>query len=351
MTSKSKLVRRRQSPPNAVQIELTEGCSLNCRFCGVQGIREGRGGYKFMTHNTVEAIVSRLGADMRNNGWNPRIEFAMHGEPTMNPNTVALVRKFGELKPRELIVVSNGTGFVKDPTGYTAALVDAGVTSICLDEYDGCDFVAKFRDGYSGPTPVYVFTQGHKFRGTPKSPCVVIKSDVSGLTTPYDKLNTHCGGGGPPGETNSAIDKRCAKPFRELSIRWDGNVSFCCNDFRGVYKVANVREFDSLDELWHHERFEASRQMLYAGDRRFMPCMWCDAISPRVGLLPDKYGKDEVRPPSAATARIIGEALAGVPYTVPVLRSWETGDGEPCLPPEALQQLGVLKRQPIDALV
>lgn len=357
---------RKQDPPNAIQVELVEGCSLACTFCGVQGIRTSRGQYQFMTASIADAIVERLSYSMRHHGWNPRIEFAMHGEPSVHPDFVEMVARFGQLNPRELIVVSNGTGFIKDPVRTVKALIEVGVTSICLDQYDGCDYVPRFLKNYQGenlPAPVYEFghergnRQGEKFRGPREVPCIVVKNDVSHLVTPYDKVNTHCGAGGPAaweGGGNPAMHKRCAKPFRELSIRWDGNVSHCCNDFRGVYKVTNVQDQPHLDALWHHERFEAARRMLYHADRDFVPCQWCDAISPRVGLLPDKYGKETVPLPDAHTLTIIDEAIAGDPYTVPVLRGWESqGRVEMCVGPDTLQmvELGVLVPgvQPHDA--
>jgi MoaA/NifB/PqqE/SkfB family radical SAM enzyme len=340
---------RRQEPPNAVQIEPVEGCSLSCSFCGVQGIRDRKGDYRFMAVETAVALRNRLGHAMRHDGWNPRLEFAMHGEPTVHPEFVRLARLFGSLNPRELIVVSNGTGFVKDPNAFVAALVDAGITSVCMDQYEGCDFVPRFLARYTGPVPVYDYTgpNAEKFRSNQdlKPPFIVVKEDVLHLTKPWDKVNTHCGGGGPVPDPNPALHKRCAKPFRELSVRWDGNVALCCNDFRGVYKVANVRDHATLEELWQHPAFEAARRMLVHADRGFAPCQWCDALSPRVGLLPDKYGKEALPPPDGKTLQVLQAASAGRPYTTPVLRGWEAR-GDACLPP--LVELGVLRHQPLD---
>jgi radical SAM protein with 4Fe4S-binding SPASM domain len=267
----------------------------------------------------------------------------------MHPELLQMVAMLGRLEPRELILVSNGSGLIKDTTVRINSMFEDGLTSICLDEYDGCDFVKRIKASYKGPHPIYSFTgeDGEKFRGKPGEKRIVVKEDVSHLTTPYDKVNTHCGGGGPlPPGGNPAIAKRCAKPFRELTIRWDGNVAICCNDFRGVYKIGNLDDFDTLEELWNCEAFYAARQMLYHNSRDFNPCSWCDAISPRVGLLPDKKGKQTLPVPDAATMRAIGQAIAGMPYTLPVLRGWETGSAGACLPEHV--DLVPLQVQPID---
>jgi MoaA/NifB/PqqE/SkfB family radical SAM enzyme len=83
---------RTQEPPNAVQIELVEGCNLRCAVCGLNGIRGKDNDYKFMTEDTLSKCVKQ----MVGNGWNPRIEFAMHGEPSMHPDyarMIAVVRE------------------------------------------------------------------------------------------------------------------------------------------------------------------------------------------------------------------------------------------------------------------
>tara|TARA_R110002020_G_scaffold376130_3_gene587273 strand:+ start:2211 stop:3299 length:1089 start_codon:yes stop_codon:yes gene_type:complete len=325
----------KQSPPNALQIELVEGCSLNCTFCGVQGIRETRGGYKYMTKKIMKRLCKRLSKSMKIHKWNPRVELAVHGEPTMHPDLVWMVEQLGSLSPRELILVTNGTGLAKNPNKSIDDLVEAGISSFCLDEYDGCDFAQKVREGYTGKTPIFEYSakSPESFRGRNKKEAyIVIKEDVSHLTKAYDKLNTHCGGGGNPGETNPAIHKKCAKPFRELTIRWDGNVSLCCNDFRGIYKIGNISDYDTLDDLWNVEAFHAARQMLYHNSREFDPCRWCDALSTRVGLLPDKYGKKDIPEPDKRTARTISKAIRGQSYTLPVLRGWELSGGS-CVGP------------------
>lgn len=333
-----------QDPPNALQIELTEGCSLNCTYCGVQGIRESKGGYKFLTVELAKEITKRLKVSMDHHNWNPRVEFAMHGEPTVNKDLESIARLFSKLKLRELILVSNGTGFVKDPNSYIKMLEDVGFTSVCLDEYDNCDFVQQIRDKYTGDVELLEYGS-EKFRGNKDRFKIVIKKDVAHLTKAYDKVNTHCGGGVDPGQSNPAINKRCGKPFRELSIRWDGNVALCCNDFRGIYKIGNVVDFSSLDALWQSEKFLAARKVLYNNSRDFIPCVWCDAISPRVGLLPDKLGKKTLPEPTQKDMDTIAECVKGKPYTMPVLRGWEL-KGNVCLPEDI--DTSKLKTQKID---
>ena len=42
--------------------------------------------FKFLSIANATTLVEKLARDMKDHKWNPRIEMAMHGEPTMNPD-------------------------------------------------------------------------------------------------------------------------------------------------------------------------------------------------------------------------------------------------------------------------
>jgi len=326
-----------QDPPFAVQIELVEGCTLSCEFCGINGIREKPGNFKFMDLKTVDEIAYKLAHEP---GWNPRIEFAMHGEPSMHPEVttaIEIVRKrMG--KGTSMVMFSNGSGFVKDPA-LIDRLFDAGLNTLGLDAYEHVNIVPRLIQKYTlmhlepGETekpytgvPIYAYPQEkehnlHSGRRVGHRDIVVIQDISKADTGNHSSLNTHCGGGMQPGPVLAA---RCAKPFRELAFRWDGSVALCCNDFRGIYKVRNIYHAD-LHEIWNSPRFMAARRRLMQRDRNFGPCQFCNAKSMRVGLLPDKLGKRgaELGEPTAEDAELIERACAGESYTPAVRRGWE----------------------------
>lgn len=95
-------------------------------------------------------------------------------------------------------------------------------------------------------------------------------------------------------------------------------------DWRGVYKCGNVVT-DGLGAVWNGRAMGAARQALYHGRRDLLrPCDGCDALSYRVGLLPDKAGRASLPRPGAGALRGIAAATAGPPLTAPVARPWET---------------------------
>jgi len=331
----------KQEPPNAVQIELTEGCNLACSFCGIAGIRdnkakgpEGKHGknsspFKFMSL----ALADELATQIAEAGWTSRIEFAMHGEPTMNPDATEIIKVFRKHLPKNSIMMtSNGGGLMRGGNSYhnMKNLFSAGLNALVLDDYEHADFVKKIYGAIPSihtkeDFDVYFYPMERKGnphqRRKPTEHALILCGDiVEASKGNHSLLNNHCGNAFPPSDV--AVEKRCAKPFREMSIRWDGNVALCCNDWRGYYKCGSVLDH-LIHKIWNNALFRAARRKLYHKQRDFGPCKGCDATSYRVGLLPDKMGKIELPKPTKATNAAVQRALVGDPYTKPVLRPWE----------------------------
>jgi MoaA/NifB/PqqE/SkfB family radical SAM enzyme len=313
-----------QEPPFCVQVEFTEGCNLQCTFCGIQGIREKAGGpFKFMTPEVAERVAANL-ADAK---WNSRIEFAMHGEPSLNPEFVDLVGIFSKRLPRsQLMMTSNGAGFLKDTSNTIDALFDAGLNVLALDDYKNIKIVPKVVERYKGSVKMAHYPEDglelSPHRRWPRNTKVIIliKDLEEAAAGSHAVITNHCGCGGPTNETKAG--QRCAKPFRELGIRWDGAVAGCCNDWRGVYKVGNSAA-TPLESLWQGPEMTAMRKKLYHGQRDFGPCKGCDYVSYRVGLLPDKLGKEPMGRPTPFDLEVINKATRGGTYAPIVFRPWE----------------------------
>lgn len=320
---------RKQEAPNAVQIELVEGCQLRCSFCGLNGIRGKDNNYKFMEKQTLQVLCLQ----MREMKWNPRIELAVHGEPTWHPNLIEMVGLIRTIGPDWYIMMtSNGGGLLGKPgplANIRNLFETAGLNTLALDDYDGAKIVPKIRkalqDEASLADVVVIEYPEEKPAGnphtrTPGKRLVFVEDIGKANTGTHSTLNNHAGAGAPPND--SGMGKRCAKPFRELTVRWDGSVAICCNDWRGIYKCGNVVT-SGLEKVWNGAAMGAARVKLYRGERDFGPCLGCDATSYRVGLLPDKKGLVRMPKPNVENARDIRDACAGEPYTKPVLREWE----------------------------
>lgn len=309
----------KQEPPFCVQIELVQGCNLRCAFCGTAGLEKTP---HYMEDRVMEATFTQLHAL----GWNPRVEFAMHGEPTMHPRLAEILQVMydhNHYPHLQTMMLTNGFRALEN---YKILRRFIDVLAVDVYEHDnkGRLFTQWARDyGYrvfDYPSRYYGASPHERWHAS-ELPAIVAVQDITKATTgTHATLNNHCGAGGRP--RRSPLMQRCAKPFRELAIRWDGSVALCCNDFRGIFKLGNVLE-EGIEAIWQGERLNAARHFLYHEQRIFKPCCWCDAKSYRTGLLPDKKGKDTLPKPDDMDLQLVGKTVYGEPYSVPRPRVWE----------------------------
>lgn len=280
--------------PWSVQVELTEGCNRLCGFCGLNGIRNAPGNYRFMTQNTA-AVAARGLAVLCPEA---RYEFAMHGEPLANPEWDRCVGLFRYYLPRAQIQITTN-GIVTLKRGMQRVFDEAfavGVDFVVLDTYyperDRLHAeVAKLR-GIS----VVDFYRDWQPRG--KSPYANYHRKLQRTVVVMDDISRHQGeakartlfnhaGNNPLGVVPAEpLRKTCTIPFREMSICWNGNVNICCMDWRHEYTVGNVVE-QHPTAVWNSPAFRAARRALQNRSREFTPCNRCDVGSgTRAGLLP-----------------------------------------------------------------
>jgi radical SAM protein with 4Fe4S-binding SPASM domain len=91
----------------------------------------------------------------------------------------------------------------------------------------------------------------------------------------------------------------CHRPLSRMIIRYDGEMSLCCEDTRGEFRLGNVYEA-TLEELWHSERHIKLVRDLITGHREaFGLCRGCP-LSPtgpprdgvQIGIKPRRWGAD-----------------------------------------------------------
>lgn len=284
----------RENRPWSAQIELVEGCSRLCTFCGLNGIRNGPGDYRFMSERTAGRAAEQLAL------YAPdvRVEFAMHGEPLMHPQYLERIALFRGMLPRsQFQVTTNGVRFLgPDVQERVEGLFAVGVDFIVLDTYypERDRLIQQMRtlvnvavrDFYTELAPVgwSPWTNHHR----KVSRTIVLMDDLGsrdGEVRSRTVLN-HAGNNPTRPIPLRPLRRTCTIPFREVAIRWDGKVAICCMDWRGEYICGDVN-VRSLRSIWEGPEFRAARAMLQDKDRNFDPCAKCDAgAGPRAGLLP-----------------------------------------------------------------
>lgn len=322
----------KQQPPLLIEIEPTEGCNLGCSFCGLRGIRKnGTKPWNFLTIENAKIIARKIRREFR---WKSRITFCGHGEPTLNPNLLEIVKIFRwELPFSDMSIATNGAGFRNgnfEIKSFCRELKELHFNDLVFDVYSkngDWNVIEEIKDEYS------IITMGDENERKVFSNKILydnFRVVLYPLELPnhpnWRKMQNHCGAAAPLDFKREHVT--CTKVFRELFIRWNGNVALCCDDFRGQYFIENVlKDGVSISDVWNHERFQAARIRLFNKDRTFKPCYGCDCPPNKAGFIPDiTGGKDKRFMPkevSDEVKRITDEAYNENGLTTIVKRSWE----------------------------
>lgn len=313
--------------PSSVKLEFVRGCNRKCEFCATNGITAD---HAHMTMETLERAVTLI----NESGYNPRIQIDGRGEHTLHPNFYAMVKKIKEIIPTSCIqLISNGW-LVQHSEHAIPKMLKAGINDITLDEYFDSHFdpeyVQKEIDLYTKKTgnkvDFFIMGPGVPMYGekNPNKRRVVIVPDISaGQITVSRKLTNQCGAGMPPNDEYK--DRVCTRVFREVPIRYDGNMVLCCQDFRDQFVIGNINDVDTFDELWRSDRFEAARRILYHDHRTFFPCNICNLMPIRPGLLPDHLGKEDMEVPTKKDYKMVDKKIETGLELRP--RKWEEKSG------------------------
>ncbi|MCD7774411.1 MAG: radical SAM protein [Clostridiales bacterium] len=114
--------------PNTIQIETVQGCNRRCKFCGTMGIE------KRLYFADIKTILHTANL-IKEAKLNCRILLAGHGEPTLHPKIVEVVKAIRGILPNNMIhMFTNGTVIEKHPE-MIAELFSAGLNDLVFDEY------------------------------------------------------------------------------------------------------------------------------------------------------------------------------------------------------------------------
>lgn len=311
--------------PNMIQIEATQGCNRRCTFCGTMGMEKK---FYFADLETMEHTARLIGESELNS----RILLAGHGEPTLNPNIIEIVKTIRKhLQPINMIhMFTNGTKIVKHPE-LIDELFEAGLNDLCVDEYTDNQVGSIIKDHVKDKYPIVTMGEKDKKGNSvkvfmdkkPNGKRVAIIPAIDDKDTNVKlshKLCNHCGAGMEP--VKEPIQKRCSVIFRDFFVRWDGNIAMCCNDFRGEYPVVNIKDCKTLQEAYFHPRLESARKYIILGNRASVyPCSICNVSPIRPGLLPDMQAKVKLELPNDEDKMIVNEKRE--PLSKIEKREWE----------------------------
>lgn len=302
----------KQEYPFTVQFGIVDGCNQSYSFCGMQG-RECE------IHYTEYFIYKHLVSMLKSAGFKGRIRLDLYGEPTLHPHILDIISYIKkELPACHITLFTNGFG-VYAGRHTIDDYFRSGVGDIIFDVYTNTVSMYEKSGVNTHPNAVINCV------GTPffvKTKRVLINLPIEeqqGIKT--RTFVNHCGAGAPA--LLEPLQARCAHPFRDFTVNSWGEIMLCCNDFRGEYLVGNITEFATFDAAWNSPRLVSARKSLYHKDRSFNPCCKCNSKSHRVGLLPDKMGKEELDAPTTTDKEICTYNYPSY-HIKPKRRQWET---------------------------
>lgn len=295
--------------PWSIQIESTEGCNRRCRFCGIHSLYREKADmtYKFMTVETADLISQDL------DEWLPkiRIEFALQGEPLLNPNITKILEKFRNNFPKCQLMMTSNTDMLRKGKNFDTKKLMKLFTSglnIFVADYYGEKFDPTYQEFYSAfelmskeiGVPLFDFYKdkptvwGYENERHQK----IVTIDNTAERDMLRTMNNQAGNTNPDffqdisfkNRISLRMNKRCPLPFREMVIKHDGSVMMCCMDWQRENIVGKFPE-QSFEEIWNSMQLNRIRKILYNKRRDLIvPCVRCDYMGLKSGLIvePDK---------------------------------------------------------------
>jgi len=217
-----------------------------------------------------------------------RIEIAMRGEPTLHPRWKMYVEILRATNPKaQIMLVTNGTGL---KIGDILSFFNNGGNIIMLEAYNKSPYrvyesllcccaalctvkVILYNEQKYSPWTFH----------SVKERTVLIMPDIKDDKSVTRKFTNQCGAISKKAydkyntpRVEEPLQKKCANPFREIAIHYNGDIPICCKDWRGERILWNVHDGD-IEKYWRYdESLDRIRHLLYNKFRDFVPCKACN---------------------------------------------------------------------------
>lgn len=286
--------------PWRIHLELTFGCDNRCPMCFKQVLHKEKGNYNYMNTNTAYNIATKL----EKAGFDGvRIECALRGEPTLNPNFLKIIQILrSKLKKSQITVFTNGNHLNKD---LIKKYFLAGGNILLVDCYTNNlqERLQKYKE--FNPINYYENSSFNPFhKNPPNTKKIVLMDSIITQNKIKRTRQLHNQGGNVDFNITSSLgikpipepyNKKCVRPFRELAINYKGNIILCCKDANEDQVMGNINRIQDIGTLWReNKKLKIIRLLLYNKNRNFKPCDKCDDKGGmRIGFLPKTKILDE----------------------------------------------------------
>jgi MoaA/NifB/PqqE/SkfB family radical SAM enzyme len=278
--------------PDLIDIELTNYCNLNCKMCNRQRMTRVKG---FMDDHTFEKIADECIAHstpIRLIGW---------GEPFLHPHIIDFCKYYknnpfhnvykkelGLEEEHPLLHITNNGHIINEEQ--MKELVALGLDSIIFS-FQGANKIGyeAMRVGASYDKIRDNILQFVKIRGENEKPFIQVSStmtnetpdEIRQFTEYWQSIVDYVSIGKTilPIEEGKEMKQYspCTEVFHKLTIKWDGRVSACCNDFNNTLTVDSLGYDKNIYHAWNGEQIKAIRTLLINNNFRALTlCKECD---------------------------------------------------------------------------
>jgi len=287
--------------PAEVALELTNKCNVDCVFCPHGKMKRPQG---FMRADLFKKVVDEIA------GKAETVALDLMGEATLHPEIGELIRY---AKGRRLKVALNSNMVAVTPETMRE-LADAGLDILVMN-LDGAT-----RETYEA------MRRGADFQRTKENIEAFLKMEAKGVTTvvqmvyttqnrseaddflkmwkdsgvdcvrlrPYQNVDRE-----KTALNAMPVSPRrrgaCIRPWKKLSVYWDGTAVMCCYDYDGHLAVGDANT-EGVLSIWNNDRMRGYRAAFIKGDLKDIPlCRTCCYFVPGSVLLLGSLFADSVR--------------------------------------------------------
>lgn len=250
--------------PPIIRIETTNMCNASCSFCPRDSLSREIG---IMSQPLYEKLIDECAA-----GGVKTLHLHNFGEPLLDPDLADRIKLAKDKGIPRNKIYSNGRLLRND---LAKNLLDSGLDELKIsvdgadaDEFasvrrglsldqilDNLNQLAELRNNGTGNKNIKVTaicTQSSDRERTEKL--------LAGTVDKVEYSRIHNWGGALNRLGLKKIRKPCIRPFKTMTILWDGQVSLCCLDYNGSEILGDVSG-QTISQVWENEHYRKIRRL------------------------------------------------------------------------------------------
>lgn len=253
---------------SSMELELHAFCNRDCVFCpryhdrsGIRKDAEGNSIMKQMPTENVYNIINQA----HELGYKGIIKLHRLSEPLIDPRYIEIARFIKQNTEMKLFDDTNGDILKKKPR--LIPLLDGLVYGFTIGLYDATTEKEKETEKTYFRS---LFKKSQIRFSIPQEACTIRQNSKI-----YDEVD----------KDPKALDSPCFQPQKFLQIRYDGNVSLCCEDDQCNFGLGNAFEKSIKDIWWSEKHVMLARELAKPGGRhKFNVCNKCYNSQDKVQL-------------------------------------------------------------------